>query len=141
MPDVNGNTYETISKFDRGVGGLLSANNIHTKPATIFEVNNITGESETFIIQTIRISDGENAGDHVSITFVDKDGNKRLLLPPRAVNTIVRQRDALSAKQKRNSGKAAMKARILAGEDVGKALREYRKAHPSWHRGRGGRNE
>ena len=103
--------YKTIDKFDRALGGLLDGNNLHSKPTTIQEVQKITGESETFIIQTIRDEDG----DHVALTYVDNDGVKRLILTPRVVNTIVRHRDALGARLRRNHSKAAMKARMAAG--------------------------
>jgi hypothetical protein len=110
MPDQ----YETISKFDRAVGGLLGGNNLHTKPTTVQHVA-LTGESEQFTIQTIRVADGDDKGDHVVITFVDKEGVKRLILPPRATDTIVRHRDSLSARARSNSSKAAMRDRMAAG--------------------------
>jgi hypothetical protein len=103
--------YETISKFDRAVGGLLAGNNLHTKAATVEEINKITGEAETYIIQTIR----DEAGEHIVVKFVDKDGNKRLILPPKAASTIVRQREALSRRARSNHSKAAMKERMAAG--------------------------
>lgn len=119
----NGNQYETISKFDREVGGLLAGNNLHTKPTTIEEVNKITGEAETFIVQTIRIEDG----DHVVVKFVDKEGVKRLILPPKVANTLARHHDALSARARSNSSKAVAKERMLQGHDPAKGLREWRK--------------
>src|SRR5438045_1706676 len=100
---LTSHTYETIGKFDRAVGGLLAGNNIHTKPTTLEEVDRITGEAETFIIQTIR----DEEGDHIVVKFVDKDGVKRLILSPKVANTIVRQRDALSARARSNSSKAS----------------------------------
>src|SRR5262249_39961043 len=45
--------YKTIKKFDRQYGSLLEGNSLHTKPATIKEVD-FYGESETFVVQTIR---------------------------------------------------------------------------------------
>ncbi|SRR5579871_2124222 len=103
--------YETISKFDRNVGGLLAGNSLHTKPTTVEEVNKLTGEAETFIVQTIR----DEEGDHIVIKFVDKEGVKRLILSPKVANAIVRQRDSLSARARSNSSKAAMKERMAAG--------------------------
>jgi hypothetical protein len=103
--------YKPIDKFDRAVGGLLAGNNLHTKPTTFEEVEPYTGEAETFIVQTIR----DENGDHVVVKFMDKDGNKRMILPPKVVSTIVRQRDALTARARSNSSKARMKERMLAG--------------------------
>lgn len=104
--------YETIDKFDRMVGGLLSGNNLHTKATTIEEIDKITGQAETFIVQTIRDEDG----DHIVVKYVDKDGNKRLVLPPKVANTIVRQRDSLTARSRSNSSKAVARDRMLRGE-------------------------
>jgi hypothetical protein len=107
--------YETISKFDKAYGGLVAGNNLHTKPTTIQELNFI-GESETFIVQTIRITDGKERGDHVVISFVDKEGTKRLILPPRVTNAILRQKNSLTARNRSNVSRAVAKARMLAGE-------------------------
>lgn len=114
--------YETINKFDRAVGGLLSGNNLHSKPTTVENVDKFTGETETFIIQTVR----DELGDSVILKYMDKDGNTRMILPPKVVSTIVRQRDALVARAMSNRAKAAIKERKLAGEDLGKGLREWR---------------
>jgi hypothetical protein len=114
---------KTISKFDRAVASKLDSNNIHTKATTIENIERITGSAETFIVQTIRVEDG----DYVSLKYLDNDGAMRILLPPKVVNTIVRQRESLSDRARTNSSKAAMKERIAAGEDVGKGLREWRK--------------
>lgn len=104
--------FKTIDKFDRAVGGLLDGNNLHTKPTTIEEIEPYTGEAETFIVQTIRDEDG----DHIVIKFVDKDGVKRLILTPRVANTILRHRDALTTRDRKNKSRAAAKARMLRGE-------------------------
>lgn len=103
--------YATISKFDRNVAGLLGGNNLDVKPTTI-EHTSLLGESETFIIQTVR----SQQGDNVILKFMDKDGNIRLVLPPAVVNTIVRQRDALTARSRSNSAKATARARKERGE-------------------------
>lgn len=102
--------YQTVSKFDRQVGGLLAGNNLHTKATTIKEVG-IIG-SQTFIVQTIR----DEQGDHVVIEYLDNDGPIRMVLIPKVVNTIVRQRDALTARARSNSSKQVMRERMAAGE-------------------------
>jgi|SRR5208282_1754752 len=107
--------YATVSKFDRSVAGLTGGNNLATKAATVEHVDPILGEAETFIVQTIR----DQEGDHVILKFVDKDGVQRLILPPKVVNTIVRQRDALTARSRSIAAKAQAKARIARGEMPG----------------------
>jgi len=104
--------YKTIDKFDRAVGGLLAGNNLHTKPTTIEDVEPHAGEAETFIVQTIR----DEKGDHVVLKFMDTAGNKRIILPPQVVNTIVRQRDAISKRARSNHSKQVAKDRMLRGE-------------------------
>lgn len=103
---MNEAEYRTISKFDRALGSLLAGNNQHTKPTTIEHVEKMTGESETFIVQTIR---PEGGGDHVALKFVDRDGVVRMILPSRVVETIVRQRDSLTTKVRSVQGKARAK--------------------------------
>jgi len=121
------NNYETLSKFDRAFSGLQGGNNLPTKPTTIEYVEPITGEAETFIVQTIRaeykvcVTKGwetkteTRVGDFIVIKYVDKDGTKRLILPPRVADTIERQHTALSKKNRTNASKSAMKQRMANG--------------------------
>jgi hypothetical protein len=104
--------YETLTKYDRVYAGLLGGNNLLTKATTIEEVQNLTGETETFIIQTVRVQ----KGDYIVIKFMDKEGVKRLILPPRAANTIQRQHDSLTSRSRSVASKAAMRARMDRGE-------------------------
>ncbi len=119
----NDSPYATISKFDRTVAGLQGGNNLAVKAATIEHIDPILGEAETFIVQTIR----DQTGDHVIVKFVDKEGVKRLILPPKVVGTIVRQRDALTARNRSNTAKATAKARMDRGEVPGFMTAKRRK--------------
>lgn len=101
----------TISKFDRQVAGLQGGNNLSVKPTTIEHVA-LTGESETFIVQTIR----DEKGDNIIIKFLDREGPKRLILPPKVALTIGRQKDALTARSRSIASKAQAKARKDRGE-------------------------
>lgn len=103
--------FETVSKFDRAVGGLLSGNNLHTKPTTVEHIEKVKGESETYIVRTIRDEDG----DHVVIKYIDKDGTQRIILPPKVAQVIQRQKDSLSRRSRSNSSKARMKERMDGG--------------------------
>lgn len=128
MNDNGNQQYETISKFDRAYGGLVGGNNLKTNPSTIKEVNNITGEAETFIIQTIRAEQRKKivkgleetieitVGSFVVIEYLSKDGHQRLILPPKVAATIARQDSALSDKARSNAAKAQAKERKLRGE-------------------------
>jgi hypothetical protein len=107
--------YETISKFDRAFAGLQGGNNLQTKPTTVENVNQITGEAETFIIQTIRTT----TGDFLVIKYLDKDGHQRLILPPRVTSAIERHRNSLTDRARSNNAKAQAKERKLRGEVPG----------------------
>lgn len=119
--------YETISKFDRAFAGLQGGNNLPTKPTTIEYVEPITGDAETFVIQTIRaeyrvqikkgwdVTTETRVGDFIIVKFMDKDGVRRLILPPKVADTIQRQHDSLSRKNRTNASKAAMKERMANG--------------------------
>jgi hypothetical protein len=101
-----------ISKFDRAFGGLMSGNGLPTKPTTIEIVERITGEAETYIVQTVRTE----AGDNIVLKFVDKRGNMRLILPPKVANVIASQRDALTARRRSMASKMVAKNRMDRGE-------------------------
>ena len=92
---------KTLSKFDRQFAGLQGGNNLPVKPATIEHVE-FTGEAETYIVQTIRAEyhtkSGTKTGDYLVIKVVDGEGTKRIILPPKATETIARQRVALDKK-------------------------------------------
>jgi hypothetical protein len=119
--------YETISKFDRMYGGLVGGNNLKTNASTILYVNPLTGESETFVIQTVRGEEKRTvtkglevqtviaSGNFVVITHVDKDGTHRLILPPKVSDTIARQSGSLVDRARSNAAKAQAKIRKLAG--------------------------
>jgi hypothetical protein len=98
--------FETISKYDRQYGGLLGGQSLSTKPSTIEHVDNFTGKTETFVIQTIRDEDG----DHISVKRMDVDGNIRMILPPKVASVIASQSGSLTTKRRRIAGKARAKA-------------------------------
>jgi hypothetical protein len=105
------NEESTLSKFDRQFAGLQGGNNPPTKPTTIEHVA-MTGETETFIIQTFR----DEKGDSIVIKFVDKEGVKRIICPPRVAKAIAAQRDSLTKSRRRINGKTAAQARKDRGE-------------------------
>ena len=104
--------YESISKFDRRYSGLVGGNNLPTRATTIEDVNALTGETETYVVQTIR----DERGDHIVLKVMDKDGLKRLILPPRVANLIAAQHDGLTRRRRSIVGKAQAKSRMERGE-------------------------
>lgn len=107
--------YETVSKFDRIFGGLHNIA-LFTSPSTIKNVQNITGKTETFIVQTCR---HEDLGDFIFIECIDETGVVRIVLPPKVVAATRRQERSLTKTRRSRSSKASMKARIESGEVIG----------------------
>jgi len=98
-----------ITKYDRIRGGMADVA-LFTKPSTIKNVQTITGEAETFVIETCR----HEGGDFIFIEAYDRDGLIRICLPPKVSAVVASQRDALTAKSRSIAGKkraADMKAR------------------------------
>ena len=119
--------YETLDKFDKGLAGLQGANNVETKPTTIQHVEYLTGAAETFTVQTVRAeykvkikvgwetTEEVRTGDFIVLTVMDKEGTKRIILPPKVTDTIRRQAEAVSKKTRIKKSKLAMKERMANG--------------------------
>lgn len=109
------NGHKTIDPFDKRVGGLLGGNALTTKPTTLKEIEPLTGEAQTFIVQTVRTQDEHEVwSNSVILEFVAKE-HVRLILPSKVVNTIMRQGESLSARQRSAHAKRVMKERMDAG--------------------------
>lgn len=108
----------TISKYDR-LRGSLEHIAMFTRPSTIKNVENITGKSSTFVIETCRHN--ELGGDFIFVECVDEAGVTRLALPPKVANIIASQRDALTTKRRSLAGK--LRAADMS-EDDKEVLRE-----------------
>ena len=106
MPD------DTISKYDRVRGGLHDIA-LFTKPSTIKNVQSITGESETFVIETCR---HEDVGDYIFVEAYDKNGLVRICLPPKVANVIASQRDSLTSRRRSKAAKRVAQDRKSRGE-------------------------
>lgn len=111
----------TLAKdeYDRVMGSLSQRNDcVATRESVIRHIPTwgIGGGVKTFIVQTIRASDGEGgSGDFVFIECSSSEGMVRLVLTPEVAAAIARQRDALSTKNRRNSARASMRERMQAG--------------------------
>lgn len=92
--------------------GRLQGLALFTKPTTIKNVQDITGKSETYIIETCR---QDELGDTVFIECMDDAGVTRLALPPRVANAIASQRDSLTARRRSRAAKVVAQARKDAG--------------------------
>ena len=103
-----------ISKYDRLYGSLIDVY-LHTKPTTVKVVQTITGQAETYIIQTVR---HEIDGDYIFVERADENGLVRVVLPPKVSNALASQREALTTKRRRIGAKKAMSTRIARGDVI-----------------------
>lgn len=112
------NDYSVV-KFDR-IRGALHGTALFSKPATITEIETVTGKAETFIVETGRheLKNGSGMfGDTIFVQCVDENGTvTRLALPPRVSNAIASQRDSLTARRRSKASKAVAQARKERGE-------------------------
>ena len=118
--------YKTVDKFDRMMGMLDSLPEVFsTKPATVVETTPMIGCTQTFILQTKRQierdvnADGEEISrskDTLFLQYIDDEGRLRLVIPAKAIDAIVRQRDALSSKVRKKIGREQAAARKARGE-------------------------
>jgi hypothetical protein len=105
--------YRQIDKFDRMHGALAELPDVtHTKASTVVTAIPLIGATQTFIVQTYRQSE---VGDTIFLQYVDDGGSIRLAIPPAAAEVIARQRDALTAKNRRRAAKAEAARRKAAG--------------------------
>jgi hypothetical protein len=109
--------YRTVDKFDRLLGALCDLPDVtHTKPSTVVTTSALIGASQTFILQTFRQSE---IGDTIFLQYVDDTGSIRIAIPPAAADCIARQRDALTAKNRKRAAKAEASRRKAMGEKPG----------------------
>ena len=108
---MEGNPLGTI--FDRTMRALHGIPDATTvKPATVRTMHPVLELAQTFIVQTYRHREN---GDTVFIEYVSTEGTVRIALPPAVCDTIARQRDALTTKNRRQSGKAEAARRKAQG--------------------------
>lgn len=85
----------------------------HTAP-TVIKLVDFYGNATDYIVQTVRWAEGET----VFLTVV-QDETKRIVLPPKVINCILRQRDALATKVRRRHGRRIAAERKAAGLQPG----------------------
>ena len=103
--------------FDRTLRALRGLPDVtETKPATKRAYSTVIELAQTFIVHTLRQSDGESKPrDHCFLEYVDAEGSIRIVLPPEVCDTIARQRDALGSKNRKKAAKREAARRTAAG--------------------------
>lgn len=85
---------------------------VHAKATTVRTLTPVLELAQTFIVQTYR---HRERGDTIFIEYIGTEGSMRLALPPAVTDTIARQRDALTAKNRRLGAQAAVVTRKAKG--------------------------
>lgn len=114
--------------FDRRLSGFTGLPEVmQTKASTIPTVDPILGTTQTFIVQTVRKRDererngkvSSRAEDHIFLQAMARGEVVRLVLPPKVADTISRQRDSLTARQRSKTARAVAADRKARGEVPG----------------------
>lgn len=111
--------FETVDAFDRALGEISGLPDVTSSREATITVTSIV-ESSTFIVQTFRQRD---VGDRLFVQRIDKHGSVRMFFPPRVVDAIARQRDALTGKTRSKAAKTVAADRKAAGIEPTHLLR------------------
>jgi hypothetical protein len=112
--------------FDRKKASLTGKPDVtSTEQSVVTDLDPVTEVASTFIVQTYR---QREVGDFVFLQFIGKDGSFRVYLPPGVSDAIVRQRDAITTKNRRRAAKAEAQRRKAAGIAPGFAKKRAKKA-------------
>lgn len=122
MSSVENSQSSRNNRFDRTLGSLIGIPGVlSSAPATVRAATPMTGEAQTFIVQTFRRreeSDGENAPpsqEFVFLEYVDDAGSTRIVIPPNVVRVILRQHDSLTTRARKRGAVAAAADRKARG--------------------------
>jgi len=101
-------------EFDRIIRSLTDLPDVvKTAPRTIIDVSFMLNLAQTFVVQTYRHRD---KGDYILVQHIGRSGEGfRLILPPKVAATIARQRDALTAKNRKKAAQQAVETRRAGG--------------------------
>jgi hypothetical protein len=97
--------------FDQTLARLLGLpNGAHTDP-TVVQAVDFYGNATAYIVQTVKYDEGEIA----FVTIVAATGTTRVVLPPKVLATIDRQRTSTQTQVRRRHGKRLAAERKAAG--------------------------
>jgi len=114
-----------VDFFDRIRGGMEGRPDVTmTRLSSLQSVDPLVGNVSTFMVQTAR---ERERGDTIFLQVATKDGNKRIVIPPKVANAISRQRDALTTKVRSKLGKEEAQKRKDAGIEPFGGKRHVRK--------------
>lgn len=114
--------------YDRAIGSLTGLPDVvHSRPSTIRVVEPVLGHSQVYIVQTYR---QKEQGDTIFLETMGRAGSLRIVIPPKVVTAIMRQHDALTTKNRSETGKKVAQERKDRGEEPA-FMRNRDKRRPS----------
>lgn len=119
-----------VDFFDRVRGGMEGRPDVTmTKLSPIEYVDPLVGNCSTFYVRTAReLEKGTASKDTIFLQVATKDGNVRIVIPPKVSKAIHRQYDALTKMVRRKQGREEAQKRKDAGIEPFGGKRHVRKA-------------
>ena len=109
--------------FELALSSLLGhPDGAHTG-AAVTQAVDFYGNATQFILQTVKWAEGTT----VFVTQVNSQGSARFVLPPKVVNLLLRQQDAVTTMVRRRHGRRLAEAAKASGTRVGGFTPEMRK--------------
>jgi hypothetical protein len=100
-----------LDTFDRVIGAIDGLPDVHkSRPTTVTTVMPIVGRSQTYVAQTYRDKEGRFT---VFLQMVDAEGRARIVVPPKVMAAVYRQRESLVTKARRATARATSEKRKL----------------------------
>jgi hypothetical protein len=92
-----------VDPFDRIIGSYEGLpDHIRSKPSTVTTVLPMVGNSQSYIVRTVRTDKGEFVG---FVEMIESGRHVRMVIPAKAMAAIYRQRESLIKTAARNRGK------------------------------------
>ena len=95
---------QTVDTFDRTRGGMeMRSGATSTRVSTVRHVDPLIGSVATYLVETIRISDEDDPalrGDYIFVEVATKEGNHRIVLPPKVALLIANQHKSITGKNR-----------------------------------------
>jgi len=122
--------FETVEFFDRIRAGMEGRPDVTmTRQSGIEYVDPLVGNCVTYYVRTAReLEQGTASKDTIFLHEASKDGNVRIVIPPKVAKVIHRQYDALTKTVRRKQGREEAQKRKDAGIEPFGGKRHVRKA-------------
>ena len=92
----------TGDAYDRVIGSIDGLPGVRkARPSTVTSVVPMLGRAQTYVVQTYKAEDGF----YGFVQMVDSEGRARIVIPPKVMNAIYRQRDGLVKAARREQGR------------------------------------